>query len=198
MVRTDVWNLRQRKQFFTASCRRRSAQTKLCKLAAIFRRFNVPCTQRTSRRIKSSQIRKHRRRLDRRLRRSSHGLTQPLHQNVRKEQHAKSHVGMGHDECPICGAKHNEAVLLNTHLRNTLNPTQTIGISECPECATKINDDYVALVAIDESRSTAPYSLQRRTVQALLRQRLYGSWLWRFAGKRCASSTMNGGNVLPP
>lgn len=69
----------------------------------------------------------------------------------------KSHVGMGHDECPICGAKHNEVVLLDKSLRNTLNPTQTIGISECPECVAKINDDYVALVAIDESRSTAPY-----------------------------------------
>lgn len=70
----------------------------------------------------------------------------------------KSYVGMGHDECPICGAKHNEAVLFDRRLRNTLEHKQVIGISECSECTAKINDGFVALVAIDESKSKHPYT----------------------------------------
>lgn len=70
----------------------------------------------------------------------------------------KSYVGMGHDSCPICGVEHNEVVLINKRLRDTLERRQVVGISICPECTAKINDDYVALVSIDESKSNAPYT----------------------------------------
>lgn len=70
----------------------------------------------------------------------------------------KSYVGMGHDECPICGAKHSEVVLIDKRVRNTLDHDQTVGISECPECVGKIDNGYVALVAIDESKSKHPYT----------------------------------------
>lgn len=70
----------------------------------------------------------------------------------------KSYVGMGHDECPICGAKHNEVLLIDKFMRNTLYRDQATGISECPECTGKIDNGYVALVAIDESKSKHPYT----------------------------------------
>jgi hypothetical protein len=45
----------------------------------------------------------------------------------------KSHVGMGHKVCPYCGKEHSEVVLLDTHLKDTLEHSNMIGFELCDE-----------------------------------------------------------------
>ncbi len=59
----------------------------------------------------------------------------------------KSHVGMGHQICPVCGTKHDEVVLLDRMLKKTLTRDMTIGMSLCPECKSK-SEEYLALVGV--------------------------------------------------
>lgn len=44
-----------------------------------------------------------------------------------------SHVGMAHKMCPACGKKHDEIVLLDKRLRNSLPRDQCIGLELCEE-----------------------------------------------------------------
>lgn len=67
----------------------------------------------------------------------------------------KSHVGMGFTVCPVCGAEHDEVVLLNTQLRNTLSPRQAIGWGMCPEHQKLRDEGYIALIGT----SNEPHSL---------------------------------------
>jgi hypothetical protein len=69
----------------------------------------------------------------------------------------KSHVGMGHEVCPICDTKHTESVLLNKYLRKTLTRDMVTGLSLCPEHK-KMSGEYVALVGV----SNAPRAGQSR------------------------------------
>jgi hypothetical protein len=57
----------------------------------------------------------------------------------------KSHVGMGYELCPICGKKHDETVLLDRRLRNSLEHENFTGFSVCPECKAQ-SAEYLALV----------------------------------------------------
>ena len=59
----------------------------------------------------------------------------------------KSYVGMGHKLCPICGTKHDEVVLLDKRLRETLTRDMMMGYELCPEHAA-MSDEYVALVEV--------------------------------------------------
>lgn len=88
----------------------------------------------------------------------------------------KSHVGMGHNVCPICGAKHNEVVLLDTRLRPTLTTNEHLGYKLCPDCAGRTGE-YIALVAattmvkaetvkMEDARRTGEIAWVRRTVAA--------------------------------
>jgi uncharacterized protein (UPF0212 family) len=62
----------------------------------------------------------------------------------------KSHVGMGHEVCPVCGTNHNEVVLLDRRLRKTLTSDITTGMSLCPECKSK-SAEYLALVGVSNT-----------------------------------------------
>ena len=57
----------------------------------------------------------------------------------------KSHVGMGHYECPVCHVEHDEVVLLDKRMRKTLLRNMMMGYALCPQHA-KMRDEYVALV----------------------------------------------------
>lgn len=67
-------------------------------------------------------------------------------------QSDKSYVGMGHEVCRVCGAKHNEVVLLDKRLRNTLTRDMTTGMSLCPDCESK-TEEYIALVGVSNTVS---------------------------------------------
>jgi len=66
----------------------------------------------------------------------------------------KSHVGLGHEVCPVCGKEHTESVLLDKLLRNTLTRHKFTGWSMCPECKTLQGGGYIALVEV--SNATTP------------------------------------------
>jgi len=72
----------------------------------------------------------------------------------------KSHVGMGHSICPVCTKKHDEVVLLDRRLRKTLTSDEMMGFDLCEEHQKLCNDGYVALVGIDENKSTMPYKVE--------------------------------------
>lgn len=59
----------------------------------------------------------------------------------------KSHVGMGYSICPICGTKHDEVVLLDKHLRNSLEREQCMGLALCPEHEA-MKEEFLALVEV--------------------------------------------------
>ena len=66
----------------------------------------------------------------------------------------KSHVGMGYTLCPVCLTEHDEVVLLDRRLRNSLEQHQATGWGMCPSCANKKAEGYIALIgATNEPRS---------------------------------------------
>lgn len=77
----------------------------------------------------------------------------------------KSFVSMEQHQCPVCLVKfdtgsillerrfkHDRSGLMETLERNTLT-----GHSPCPDCKTKLAEDYVALIVIDPAKSGKPY-----------------------------------------
>jgi len=60
----------------------------------------------------------------------------------------KSYVGMGHSVCPVCGASHDEVILLNKRLRDTFEEGENLALQWdlCPEHLKMKNDGYIALV----------------------------------------------------
>lgn len=69
----------------------------------------------------------------------------------------KSHVGMLHAVCPICGNKDEaqSAILLDRRLQNTLEQDNyAMAEQPCGDCSGKLADGYVAMVEVDESKST--------------------------------------------
>ncbi len=57
----------------------------------------------------------------------------------------KSHVGLGHQLCPVCGAQHSPVVLLDKRLRPSLSHNNIIGLELCAQHAA-MSAEYVALV----------------------------------------------------
>ena len=67
---------------------------------------------------------------------------------------SKSHVGMGYTVCPVCLTEHDEVVLLDMRLKNSLEQRQATGWGMCPDCADKKAEGYIALIgAANEPRS---------------------------------------------
>jgi len=60
----------------------------------------------------------------------------------------KSYVSLEQKLCIICGKKHDVGVLLNKHLRNSLEMHTLTGYGNCPDCQTKVDENYVAAVEI--------------------------------------------------
>jgi hypothetical protein len=65
----------------------------------------------------------------------------------------KSHVGMGHKLCPVCHTKHDEVVLLDKRLRDTLTRDMFMGYELCPECAKK-SEEYLAIIGMTGDPNT--------------------------------------------
>ena len=61
----------------------------------------------------------------------------------------KSHVGMGYHLCPVCFTKHDEVVLLDTRLRNTLTREMFVGLKMCPEHQKLWDDNFIALIEVN-------------------------------------------------
>jgi len=60
----------------------------------------------------------------------------------------KSHVGMGHYICPVCGQNHGEEVLLNRFLRPTLTQNEFLGFAMCEEHQKLRDDGYTAMIEV--------------------------------------------------
>lgn len=65
----------------------------------------------------------------------------------------KSYVGMGYSICPICGTKHDEVVLLDRHLKQSLEREQCMGLALCPEHEA-MKEEFLALVEVNNVRAT--------------------------------------------
>lgn len=61
----------------------------------------------------------------------------------------KSHVGMGFAVCPICGQKHDEVVLLDKRLKNSLDRENFTGWLLCPTHKA-MEAEFIALVEVEE------------------------------------------------
>lgn len=59
---------------------------------------------------------------------------------------SKSHVGMGYHVCPICGTKHDEVVLIDKRLQDTLERDNFVGWKMCVPHETMYEQGYIALV----------------------------------------------------
>ena len=66
----------------------------------------------------------------------------------------KSHVGLGYNVCPICYQKHNEVVLLDKRLKNSLERDNFLGFEICPEHKA-MEKEYVGLVVVKNDISVA-------------------------------------------
>lgn len=66
---------------------------------------------------------------------------------VTSRMNTKSHVGMGFKICPICYAKHDEVVLLDKRLKDSLERDNFMGFDLCPEHEA-MREEYVALVEV--------------------------------------------------
>jgi len=66
----------------------------------------------------------------------------------------KSYVTMEQLVCRVCGKKFDSgSILMNRNLREVFNHKTTTGYGICNDDQAKINDGFIALVAIDESKS---------------------------------------------
>ena len=61
---------------------------------------------------------------------------------------SKSHVGMGYSICPVCGEKHDQVVLLDRALRDTLEHEQCMGVALCPTHRNLFHEGYIALIEV--------------------------------------------------
>jgi hypothetical protein len=60
----------------------------------------------------------------------------------------KSYVGMGFTVCPVCLAEHDEVILFDNRLKNSLEQRQATGWGLCPDCQSKRDEGYIALVGV--------------------------------------------------
>ena len=61
----------------------------------------------------------------------------------------KSHVGMGVSVCPICMREHDEVVLLDKRLQESLTKHEFMGWALCPEHEA-MKAEYIALIEVEE------------------------------------------------
>jgi len=66
----------------------------------------------------------------------------------------KSHVGMADKICPVSGKQWTIGLLFDKGLKNTLERNTITGYDICPEVQEQLDKGFVALVAVDESKSS--------------------------------------------
>lgn len=84
----------------------------------------------------------------------------------------KSHVGMGVTVCPICLKEHDEVVLLDRRLKDSLSPKSFVGWGMCPEHQQMKNDGYIALIECS-NKPTGLVDAQRTGELAHVRANLW-------------------------
>ncbi len=67
---------------------------------------------------------------------------------------SKSHVSMETKQCLVCAKEFNVGVLLDRRLRDSLEPKTLTGYGLCDEHNKLFKDEYIALIGVDESKST--------------------------------------------
>jgi hypothetical protein len=65
----------------------------------------------------------------------------------------KSYVGMGHHICPVCGEKHDEVVLLDKRLRESLTKDEFMGYELCL-IHSENSDEYLYMIVVDNDQFT--------------------------------------------
>lgn len=65
----------------------------------------------------------------------------------------KSHVAMGFEVCPVCGIKHNEAVVLDKKLKASLPSSVFLGYTLCDEHKKQLDEGYVFLIEVKDDPS---------------------------------------------
>ncbi len=76
----------------------------------------------------------------------------------------KSHVGMGHKICPVCGEKHDEVVLLDRRFQKTLERDMFIGYELCPKHTAEAEEhDAVFLVETTSDKKSFTGGVARIT-----------------------------------
>lgn len=66
----------------------------------------------------------------------------------------KSHVSMETKQCLVCAEEFNVGILLDRRLHDSLEPKTLTGFGLCDEHIKLFEDEYIALIGIDESKST--------------------------------------------
>ncbi len=67
---------------------------------------------------------------------------------------SKSHVSMETKQCLVCAKEFNVGILLDRRLSNSLEPKTLTGYGLCDEHNKLFEDEYIALILLDESKST--------------------------------------------
>lgn len=67
---------------------------------------------------------------------------------------SKSHVSMQMKICLVCCNKYSAAILLDRRMKDSLEPETLTGYGLCDEHNKLFGDGYIALIGIDESKST--------------------------------------------
>lgn len=73
---------------------------------------------------------------------------------------SKSHVGMGYAVCPVCGTRHDEVVLLDSRMKETLERENFTGFALCPEDKKLHDEGYIALVVAASVPEGVPFHEQ--------------------------------------
>ena len=85
----------------------------------------------------------------------------------------KSHVGLGHKVCPVCHVKHDEVVLLDMRLRESLPPDNFMGFELCPEHAA-MSDEYLAVVEAEKKDGGIALNGESMHVKWEAAERMFG------------------------
>ena len=67
---------------------------------------------------------------------------------------SKSYVSMETKQCLVCAKEFNVGILLDRRLSDSLEPKTLTGYGLCDEHNELFEDGYIALIGIDESKST--------------------------------------------
>lgn len=92
-----------------------------------------------------------------------HGRTYQY--NLTKAEHGpmteKSHVSLEINQCPVCTNKFDTgAILLDKRLQDSLERETLTGLGICPDCQTKLDDNFIALIEVDNPPDDSKERLQ--------------------------------------
>ena len=67
----------------------------------------------------------------------------------------KSYVTLERKQCPICGVIHDKdcGLLVDTRLKKRFDMYTTTGLAICSDCQKKLDDNYLAMIIVDETKS---------------------------------------------